>query len=190
MREEIHVSTDVEADGPIPGPHSMLSFASVAYDSHGNELATFAVNLKPLPDAKPHPATMAWWYKNPEAYAQTKLNARDPEDAMRDYKGWLLALGAAPVFVGYPVAYDFMFVYWYLMRFVGESPFSHSGWDVKTAASIALACPYREVGKRRMPKEWFGPTRHAHEALADAREQGELHFNIRRALGLTPEKTP
>ena len=25
---EIYVSTDVEADGPIPGPHSMLSFGS------------------------------------------------------------------------------------------------------------------------------------------------------------------
>ena len=28
---EIYVSTDVETDGPIPGPHSMLSFASAAY---------------------------------------------------------------------------------------------------------------------------------------------------------------
>lgn len=25
------MSTDVETDGPIPGPHSMLSFASAAY---------------------------------------------------------------------------------------------------------------------------------------------------------------
>ena len=29
-KPEIYVSTDIEADGPIPGPHSMLSFASVA----------------------------------------------------------------------------------------------------------------------------------------------------------------
>lgn len=28
---EVYVSTDVEADGPIPGPNSMLSFASAAY---------------------------------------------------------------------------------------------------------------------------------------------------------------
>ena len=28
---EIYISTDVEADGPIPGPHSMLSFGSAAY---------------------------------------------------------------------------------------------------------------------------------------------------------------
>jgi hypothetical protein len=28
---EIYISTDVETDGPIPGPNSMLSFASAAY---------------------------------------------------------------------------------------------------------------------------------------------------------------
>jgi hypothetical protein len=28
---EVYVSTDIEADGPILGPHSMLSFASAAY---------------------------------------------------------------------------------------------------------------------------------------------------------------
>ena len=28
---EIYVSTDVESDGPIPGPNSMLSFASAAF---------------------------------------------------------------------------------------------------------------------------------------------------------------
>jgi hypothetical protein len=31
MTSEIYVSTDIEADGPIPGPNSMLSFASAAY---------------------------------------------------------------------------------------------------------------------------------------------------------------
>lgn len=30
-KPEIYVSTDVESDGPIPGPHSMLSLASAAY---------------------------------------------------------------------------------------------------------------------------------------------------------------
>jgi hypothetical protein len=28
--KEIYVSTDVEVDGPIPGPNSMLSFGSAA----------------------------------------------------------------------------------------------------------------------------------------------------------------
>jgi len=36
--------------------------------------------------------------------------------------------------VGYPAAFDFLFVYWYLIRFTGESPFSHSALDLKTYA--------------------------------------------------------
>ena len=30
---EIYVSTDIEADGPIPGRYSLLSFASAAFDT-------------------------------------------------------------------------------------------------------------------------------------------------------------
>ena len=38
---EIYVSTDVETDGPIPGPHSMLSFASAAYRPDKTLVRTF-----------------------------------------------------------------------------------------------------------------------------------------------------
>ena len=41
---EIYVSTDVETDGPIPGPHSMLSFASAAYHSDKTLVSTFAAS--------------------------------------------------------------------------------------------------------------------------------------------------
>ena len=43
MSSEIYVSTDVEADGPIPGPHSMLSFASAAYTENKKLIATHGV---------------------------------------------------------------------------------------------------------------------------------------------------
>ena len=46
---EIYVSTDVESDGPIPGPHSMLSFASAAYTADKTLLSTFSANLDLLP---------------------------------------------------------------------------------------------------------------------------------------------
>src|SRR5688572_19694035 len=48
---EIYVSTDVEADGPIPGPHSMLSFASAAYRADKALVGTFEANLTLLPEA-------------------------------------------------------------------------------------------------------------------------------------------
>ena len=52
---EIYVSSDVETDGPIPGPYSMLSFASAAYLSDKTLLDTFSANLEPLPGASSHP---------------------------------------------------------------------------------------------------------------------------------------
>ena len=50
-REEIYVSTDVEVDGPIPGPYSLLSLGSAAYRADKTLVATFSANLEVLPDA-------------------------------------------------------------------------------------------------------------------------------------------
>ena len=48
---EVYVSTDVEADGPIPGPHSMLSFGSAAYLPDKKLVGTFSANLETLEGA-------------------------------------------------------------------------------------------------------------------------------------------
>src|SRR5512142_3091283 len=115
-KPETYISTDVETDGPIPGPYSMLSFASVAFDASGVELGSFARNLETLPDATAHPGTMAWWAENKQAWAQCRKDQTPPEDAMRDYVKWVNGLPGKPVFVAYPAGFDFMFVYWYLPR--------------------------------------------------------------------------
>ena len=171
---EIYVSTDGEADGPIPGPHSMRSFASAAYHANGTRVGTFGACLQPLPDAAPHPDTMAWWRQHPDAWRAATEDPRPPAEVMPRYAGWLDQLPGRPVFVGYPAAFDFLFVYWYLIRFAGRSPFGHSALDIKTYAMALLGTAYRDTVKRRMPRSWFGPTRHTHRALDDAIEQGEL----------------
>lgn len=175
---EIYVSTDVEADGPIPGPHSMLSFGSAAYLADKTLVATFSANLDTLPGAQGHPDTMAWWATQPAAWAACRSDCEAPEAAMRRYLAWLKALPGKPVFVGYPAGYDFLFVYWYLMRFAGESPFSHSALDIKTFAMAMLKTEYRSVTKRTMPKRWFDKLPHTHVALDDAIEQGALFCNM------------
>ena len=52
---ETYVSTDIEADGPIPGPHSMLSLGSAAFTADKHLIGTFTVNLETLPGATAHP---------------------------------------------------------------------------------------------------------------------------------------
>jgi 3'-5' exoribonuclease Rv2179c-like domain len=182
MKEEIYVSTDVESDGPIPGPNSMLSFGSAAFRADGTMLSTFSRNLDEMPGAAADPSTAAWWAGQPEAWAACRRDTVPPEDAMRDYRKWLEALPGRPVFVAYPAGYDFMFVYWYLIRFAGASPFSHSALDVKTLAMAILGTGYRDATKRNMPKRWLSNHPHTHVALDDAIGQGHLFCNMLREL--------
>ena len=89
MATEIYVSTDVEADGPIPGPHSMLSFASAAYTADKQLIGTFSANLELLPDAKGHPLTMKWWKTEPLAWEACRQDLQDPKEAMKAYGKWV-----------------------------------------------------------------------------------------------------
>ena len=175
---EIYISTDVESDGPIPGPHSMLSFASAAYLADKTLAGTFAANLETLPGAAGHPETMAWWQSQPEAWAACRAALQPPDVALKNYLAWLKSLPGRPVFVAYPAAYDFMFVYWYLIRFTGESPFSHSALDIKTYAMAMLGKEYRDSVKSEMPTRWFDDLPHTHQALDDALAQGALFCNM------------
>jgi hypothetical protein len=98
---------------------------------------------------------------------------------MPAYAAWLESLPGQPTFVSYPVAYDFMFVTWYLVRFTGGSPFGHAGLDIRTLAMAVLGGEYRGSGKRHMPPRWFDDDqRHSHHPLDDALEQGALLCNI------------
>jgi hypothetical protein len=181
MSTELYISTDIEADGRIPGPHSMLSFASVALDLEGHQHGTFTANLDLLEGAAPDPETAQFWAQHQAAYNATRTDTKPPQQAMTEYATWLESLPGKPVFVGYPAAWDFMFIYWYLIRFAGRSPFSHSALDIKTLAMAMLKKPYRESTKRNMPGRWFAKLPHTHIALDDAREQGLLFVNMWRA---------
>jgi len=160
---EIYFSTDVETDGPIPGPNSMLSLGSAAFSSSGKLLATFSVNLETLPGAEPDPSTQAWWEAHPEAYKASREGTLAPDQAMLLFSKWvndtlIRCSGqgpirkASPVFVGFPAGFDFLFVYWYLIKFTGQSPFSFSALDGKTFAMALLKRPYRQSTKRNYPK--------------------------------------
>lgn len=178
---EIYVSTDVETDGPVAGRHSMLSIGSAAYTADKQLLQTFSANLEILQDLAADPKTADWWATQPEAWAACRRNLENPRIAIERYCDWLKALPGRPVFVAYPAAFDFSFVYWYLMEFAGENPFGYSAIDIKTYAMALLRKPYRACGKRSMPAQWFDRMPHTHVALDDAIEQGSLFCNMLRA---------
>lgn len=103
---EIYVSTDIETDGPIPGPHSMLSIGSAAYLEDKTLVGTFTANFELLEGASGHHDTMAWWQTQPKAWQACRENLQAPEEAMKNYLAWLKALPGKPVFVAYPAGFD------------------------------------------------------------------------------------
>lgn len=175
---EIYISTDVETDGPIPGPNSMLSLGAGAFTPEGKLISTFSVNLQTLPGATPNPDTMEWWGKNQEAYDATRKNTLPPKQAITQFSAWVSKQNGKPVFVGYPATFDFMFAYWYLINFTGNSPFSFSALDIKTYAMAVMKTEYRQSTKKNMPKRWFSDDEHTHVAVEDAVEQGKLFCNM------------
>jgi hypothetical protein len=172
---EIYISTDIETNGPMPGAHSMLSFASAAFLEDGSIIGSFSANLELLPDLSSDPVTMAWWQTEPLAWAKSRENLESPRIAMLKYLAWLKSLKGRLVFVGYPVAFDFGFIYWYLIKFAGENPFGFNALDIKTYAMAVLKQEYKQSVKVNLPKEWFREDLpHTHVALDDALEQGYL----------------
>lgn len=184
-KPDLFISIDIESDGPIPGPHSMLSLGAVAFEPDGTEVSSFYVNLECLPDAAPHPDTAKFWAENEHMYAATRQNMVSAQVGMQQFVDWLESLNARCTAVAAPAGFDFTFVYWYLIRFVGHSPFSFSCVDVKTVVMTLLGTSYRNSGKRSWKKSWQSGLPHTHNALSDAREQGisfclmlkELHSN-------------
>ncbi|MFG3505263.1 exonuclease [Streptomyces sp. NPDC047821] len=185
LRPSLYISVDIEADGPIPGPYSMLSIgAAVAgrqdadgYAAADPEADTFYRELRPVSDAFV-----------PEALAVSGLDrdrlaveGGEPAAVMGEFSAWVreVSTGAQPVMCGYPASYDWTFLYWYLMRYTGESPFGHSGcMDMKTLYATKARLPLRAVAKGTMPRELLSRRRHTHHARDDAIEQAELFSNL------------
>lgn len=181
---EIYISCDVETDGPIPGPNSMLSIGAAAFAQDGKMVGTFSANLVELHGATADPDTAEWWKGQPAAWEACRKDPQPPLPAMQRFKDWVLSFGKKPVFVGYPAGFDFLFAYWYLVKLLGpgHSPFSFSALDIKTYAMAVMGCDFRDVTKRSM-KPFLPPDKpHTHVAVDDAIEQGELFMNLRRRM--------
>lgn len=186
-RVETYFSVDVEADGPIPGPYSMLSFGMAACGTfNGTEFTasdpaerTFYAELKPISDDF-----------DPKALEVSGLDrgrlgeeGRDPAEAMRAAAAWVkeAAGGALPVLVAYPLAYDWMWLYWYWVRFTSRAPFGHSRHlDMKTLYAAKAGAMVAHSTKRQMPAALLPDRPHTHNALDDAVEQAELFQNLMR----------
>jgi DNA polymerase III alpha subunit (gram-positive type) len=180
MTDERYIVTDIEADGPVPGLYSMLSLASVVVDPDGRVVDQFSANLAECPGAGRHPANMKWWATQPAAWEACRTNIRDPAEVMLEYVTWVKRVAAQPVFVAYPVAFDYPFVSYYAFRFTGDNPLFPIALDIGSFAMAVLNLPFEKTCfQHRLPAEWLeNLPPHTHLALDDARGHAEVFVRL------------
>jgi hypothetical protein len=184
-RPDVFISVDVETDGPIPGPYSMLAAGlcvAGTYDGTRFERADLSAHT---------------WYRElrpisddfiPDALAVSGLDrdalvahGSDPAEAMRHAADWVVDVcgRARPVLVAYPLSFDWMFLHWYWHRFAGGSPFGHSSClDIKTLAQQHTGAVLDRLWKSEPPADIAPDLPHTHNALDDAKEQAQLFANL------------
>lgn len=165
---ELYVAVDVEADGPIPGPYSMISLGMVVA---GRPELAFYTELQPISDDYV-----------PEALAVSGLDrdrllreAPAPADAMAAAHAWIDGLRpmGRPVFLAAPAVWDGMFVHWYFIRYTGRSPFgaTGSGIDLRSYWMGRTGCRWDESHQSTIKRDLgLGARPHTHHAGEDAAE--------------------
>jgi hypothetical protein len=183
--QDHYFSVDIETDGPIPGEYSMLSFGIVEAGTHdGNRYSPpdrideFYVEIAPLAGARFEPEALEVNGLDRSAL----VHAGDaPESAMRRSADWILsrAGGRRPVMVGSPAVFDWMFLHWYYVKFVGRSPFGYSSaFDLKTMIAVKTQVPIAQASVKHLPTWLMGSTPRTHNALDDARNQAQAFSNV------------
>ena len=198
---DAYFSADVETDGPIPGPFSMLSFALVfagRFDGtkfeHPQDFnQTFYRELKPISNQYQQEALDV----NGLDRERLVREGGSPESIMTEASRWVqeIAGECRPVLVAYPLSFDWSWLYWYFIRYSTDgSPFSFSlCLDLKTAFAVKAKLPIAQAGRNQLLSELRAVRRHTHHALDDAKEQAEIFVNIFEWKGVNgkhPGRTP
>ncbi len=187
MTKTTFIVTDIETNGPYPGVHSMLGFASVACRQGDGIVGAFEVNIAPLGDMAEHPEVMEWWRTQPEAFDYVTSNPSPAPEAMSEWVDWIEGLSGERVFVAHPITFDGVWMDWYLRRFLhrplfrgpldGSRLFSDTGLDLPSFAMAVLKRGPEDVRRGAYPEEWFGDVLHSHRAIDDA--MGYAHFLLK-----------
>jgi hypothetical protein len=181
---ELYIAADVEADGPIPGPYSMISLGLAVV---GRRDLTFYTEIKPISNEFVAAALAV------SGLDRNKLleEAPDAENAMKQAAAWVNGLRkiGRPVLLAGPAVWDGMFIHWYFMKFLGKSPFGNtgSGIDLRSYWMGLKGCEWVESRKGKIKYELeLSDLEHTHHAGDDARELADVFeaiLNMRGATG-------
>jgi DNA polymerase III epsilon subunit-like protein len=162
---------DVEADGPIPGRYSMVSFGAIVVEPGLQR--TFYGQVRPISEQFV-----------PEALAVCRLSREEtlafpePGEVMRAFGQWIAGnTTGRPMFISDNNGFDWQFMNWYFHAFLRKNPFGHSSTNLGSLYKGLV----KDVSKTFKP---LRRTRHTHNPVDDARGNAEALLHLRDAMGL------
>ena len=162
---------DIEADGPIPGDYSMISFGAIVVESSLSR--TFHGQVRPISEK---------WI--PEALAvsgcsrEETLQFEDPASVMQKFAEWLKSNSKGrPMFVSDNNGFDWQFINWYFHHFTGQNPFGFS--------SMNLGSLYKGIVKDVSQNfKHLRRSKHTHHPVDDARGNAEALLTLKEQYQL------
>ena len=176
-KHEVYISVDIEADGPIPGDYSMISFgACIVGGTAWHE--EFYTEIRYMTDQFVPEALAVSGFDR--AYLQ---NCTPAHQATRAIVGWLDDVqennpDKRLVMVGFNAPFDWMFVNYYLYHFIGRNPLGISALDSKSLYMGATGCSWGETSMAKLPAELKPKTGLTHNALQDAKDQALIFERV------------
>ncbi len=162
---------DIEADGPIPGDYSMISFAAVVVKTGLTQ--SFYATLKPISENWIPEALQVSGHSREQT-----LTFPEPLTVMQNFASWLKnEVKEQSYFISDNNGFDWQFVNWYFHHFLKHNPFGHS--------STNLGSLYKGIEKDMFKSfKHLRQTEHTHHPLDDAKGNAEALLTIKERYGL------
>jgi hypothetical protein len=169
-KDDFYVSVDIEAGGPIPLKHQLMSIGAVTYNHDLEEVSRFYINVDDFNRKIDDRTWNEFWTKFPDAYAATQVNQIDVAVAILKFHDYIESHDGKCRFVAKPTWFDYGWLRIYMMEYLNGDPFEMRVCDY---AQQAYACGMK-LAKVHNPFN--------HHALYDAVEQGEQFAIFMREL--------
>lgn len=169
-----YVMVDVEADGPIPGDYSMVSFGAVVVDPDAELAQTFYGKLKPISDKWIPDALAVSGHTRKEV-----LDFRDPKTVMQEFDEWLRFVKKGRLmFISDNNGFDWQFINWYFHHFLEKNPFGYSSTNLGSLYKGLVKSGYKNFKHLRK-------TKHTHHPVDDAKGNAEAFLHMVDKMGLS-----
>ena len=168
--EEFYIVVDIEASGPTPAEHAMLSLGASTLSEPPE---TFYIEL--IPD-RPGYLEEAMNIHS-LTFEHLAENGTAPKKAMKEFAQWVQSVtppNATPVFTAFNAPFDWMYVNTYFYQYLSYNPFGHKALDIKALFMGVHHTSFTDTSHHQVCSHYGLISSLSHHALEDAIQESTL----------------